>query len=56
MVPSVCEKLVKLGTEVCTQSGAGESAGLSVPPPEDRNRLRPHVQAPFSGGTGALRL
>jgi hypothetical protein len=28
MVPSVCEKLVKLGTEVSMQSGAGESAGL----------------------------
>jgi proton-translocating NAD(P)+ transhydrogenase subunit alpha len=28
MVPSVCEKLIKLGAEVCMQSGAGESAGL----------------------------
>ncbi len=28
MVPSVCEKLVKSGTEVCMQSGAGEGAGL----------------------------
>jgi len=28
MVPSVCEKLVKLGAEVCMQSGAGVSAGL----------------------------
>jgi NAD(P) transhydrogenase subunit alpha len=28
MVPSVCDKLVKLGTEVYMETGAGESAGL----------------------------